>query len=53
MKELVRRGLVLYTQAGLIDDMSGAKRGRSDTPLNDRQNPALAVSQLFKEETNE
>lgn len=27
------------TRAGLIDGMSGAKRGRSDTPVNDRQNP--------------
>lgn len=47
MKELVRRGLVLYTQAELIDGMSRAKRGRSDTPINDIQNPVLDVSQLF------
>lgn len=33
------------TQAGLIDGMSGAKRGRSDTPLNDIQNPELDISQ--------
>lgn len=49
MIKLVRRGLVLYTQAELIDGMSRAKRGRSDTPINDRQNPVLAVSQLFFE----
>lgn len=49
MIKLVRRGLVLYTQAELIDGMSRAKRGRSDTSLNDRQNPVLAVSQLFFE----
>lgn len=49
MIKLVRRGLVLYTQAELIDGMSRAKRGRSSTPINDRQNPVLAVSQLFFE----
>lgn len=40
-------GVGRNTQAGLIDGMSGAKRGRSDTPLIDRRNPVLAVSRYF------
>ena len=44
-KQTGAEGVGRKTQAGLIDDMSGAKRGRSDTSLNDRQNPVLAVSQ--------
>ena len=38
-------GVGRKTQAEPIDGMGMAKRGRSDTPLNDIQNPVLDVSQ--------